>query len=578
MNAQSSVSEVVAELHLRDLTRGGEDISLNDPDAQYIQRLTIHNGEVLDGTINLHDLKHGAYMAHLAFYDPQTKEILGVARERFTVMDDLRNKPAPIDFVAGTHGSIMTFADLYEFSMRGSWSADAFYQTSDIVGLRAQRLLPALGAYMPQNGTYSLNLVKGAIEAAHNNHCTTVLGIDPFRIKAQGSAAPTGHPGDWVYQDGRDLTSHLGGHTYDLYALPTDQMQTLYDKIATTFGNKLIALENVNELNMYYAPDKMALAVDDLFKPVYQTVKNRAPNLPILVDFTMDFYGANFTTSFMDANGTDYTDGFTYHPYGRTFVYYKNRNSNEQIGISFMKRMAKYRDKYRNKKALVNGMTEIHGIASKSAVGWDVMQRLLLDWSEGAKFSAGLLPGGLYFLETGNAADWADTYTKAPGVPLVAVNAMNSLLGGYRLLKRVDWDHDRFSSNGFGGNSHGVLIVIFKKPNEEAYTVAFAQGDFPDKRAVINTALPADATFYDQWGEPVTPALPLKLSNEILYMKTNDPSVVNLFNDYSTIVSWSSEPNGYDYDPELDDFQTEPSDEWFKTLLQTGIPPRTKRQ
>ena len=105
-----------------------------------------------------------------------------------------------------------------------------------------------------------------------------------------------------------------------------------------------------------------------------------------------------------------------------------------------------------------------------------------------------------------------------------------------------------------------------------------AQGDFPDKRAVLNASLPADATFYDQWGEPVTPTLPLKLSNEILYMKTADPSVVDLFDDYSTTVSWHNEPNGYDYDPELDDFQTEPSDAWFKTLLRTGIPPRTKRQ
>ena len=578
MDAADNVKKVVAELHLRDLSRGGKDVSLSDANAKYTKKLTPKSGEVLDEYINLHHLKHGAYMAHLAFYDPDTKEILGVATERFTVMDDLRNKPAPVDFVVGTHGSILTFADLYEFSMRGSWSADEYYKTCNIVGLRAQRLLPALGAYMPQNGVYDLNLVKGAIDAAHDNNCTTVLGIDPFRIKAKGSSAPSGHPGDWVFTDGRDLTDHLGGNTYDFFALPTDQMQTLYDKIATEFGDKLIALENVNELNMYYAPDKMNYAVDDLFKPVYDVVKNKAPNLPILVDFTMDFYGANFTTSFMDAGGVDYTDGFTYHPYGRTFVYYKNKNGNDQIGISFIKRMEAYKDKYEDKKKLVTGMSEIHGIASKSAVGWDVMQRVLLDWSEGAKFSAGLLPGGLYFLETGNAADWADTYTKAPGVALVAVNAMNSILGGYKLLKRVDWNDDEFSNNGFGGNSHGVLIIIFKKPNEADYTVAFAQGDFAHKRALINVDFPDDAKFYDQWGEKISPAQPLKLSNEIVYMKTKDPLVVDLFNDYGSAVSWSDEPNGYDYELELDDFQTEPSDAWFKTLLKTGIPPRTKRK
>ena len=123
-----------------------------------------------------------------------------------------------------------------------------------------------------------------------------------------------------------------------------------------------------------------------------------------------------------------------------------------------------------------------------------------------------------------------------------------------------------------------MLIVIFKKPNEADYTVAFAQGDFPDKRAIINVNLPDDAEFYDQWGEKFKPALPLKLSDEVIYMKTKDPSVVDLFNDYKSAISWSQEPNGYDYDPELDDFQTEPSDAWFKTLLKTGIPPRTKRK
>ncbi len=575
MDASIDVESVVAELHLRDITRGGEDLSKTDAQAQYIEAFAPANGDVIDGRINLGRLKRGAYMAHLAFYDPDTKEILGVARERFTVMEDLRDKPVPMDFVVGTHGGLLTYADLYEFSMRGSWSADAFYKTSYIVGLRAQRLLPDLGALMPRNGVYSLNLVRGAIEEAHKNGCTTILNIDPFKIKLKGGATPSGKPGDWVFQAGRDLTDHLGPNSpYNFYALPVTQMTALYGKVASELGDKLIALEHVNELNMYYAPERMNDAVDDLFKPVYGIVKKNAPNLPVLVDFTMDFYGVNFTTSFMDAGGVDYTDGFTYHPYGRTFAYYRNKNGNEQIGISYMKRMEDYRDRYKNTRQLVIGMSEIHGIASKSAVGWDVMQRVLLDWSAGSRFSAGLLPGGLYFLETGNSAAWADTYTKAPGVALVAVNAMNGILGGYELLKRVDWDGDEYK-NGYG-NNHGVLIVIFKKPNESLYTVAMLQGDFPDKRAILNVPLPGDAVFFDQWGEQIDPPDPFKLSNEVIYMRTADPSVEGLFDD-ERIIDWSHEPNGYDYDPELDDFQKDPSDEWFKTLLRTGIPPRTKR-
>ena len=225
-------------------------------------------------------------------------------------------------------------------------------------------------------------------------------------------------------------------------------------------------------------------------------------------------------------------------------------------------------------------MTESHGIATKSGVGWDVMQRALLDWSAGAKFSAGILAGGLYFLEAGDANDWDKTYTKAPGIALVALNGMHDVLGGYKLVRRVDWGEKyNWNSEKAERNNYGILIVLFQKPESSEYAVALCQGDFHHKRALLNVTLPEDTQAFDQWGEPIaTPTAPIKLANEILYLKTSDPSILHLFDDNSTI-SWSDEPNGYDYkEQSVDSFSPYPSDAWFKELLRTGIRPRVRRE
>ena len=577
MDADESVTNVIAELHLRDISRGGEDLSLSQPNAQYVESLTVTNGEVIGRTINLHRLKHGAYMAHLAFYDPATKEILGVATECFTVMADLSKCPPPVDFVVGTHGGLLTFGRKYEFSARGSWSADDFYKTCYLVGLRAQRLLVGVTTLMPYDWRYTFNLIKGAIEAAHRNGCTSILCFNPFRQIEHGATTPHGNSGDWIYEQGHNLYYEFQNSRYDLYALPVDKMKRLYDKVACAFGDKLIALENVNELNLFCTSAQMSNAVNELFVPIYDVVKKHAPDLPVLANFTMDFWGANYTTSFMDAGGVNYSDGFTYHPYAKTYIYYREPHPNYTnglvtTGIKFTKKMQRYVDRYKDQKHLITGMTEIHGPASKCGIGWDVMQRVLLDWAEGAIFSAGILPGGLYFIEAGNAADWTESYTKAPGMALVAVNAMHAILGGYKFLKRVDWENgDNITDN------HCVFIAVFKKPNQDSYAVAFAQGDFGDKSALVEAPLPSDAVFYDQWGEEIMPEMPLKLSTEITYMKTDDASVVDLFNVYTNAISWTNEPTGYEYEYPLVSFVNQPSDSWFKTVNRTGIPPRTKR-
>lgn len=577
MRSEGNLGEVAAELHLRDLTRGGVDISSENGSARYVKKFTLRADEPIEDQIDLGHLKHGAYMAHIAIYDPKTKKLLGVARNRFTVMEDLRKVAPPIDFVVGTHGGLLTFGGFYEYSMRGSWDPDEFYETAYLTGLRVQRILMDPSYFVPKNGEYDLRLIRPAINKAHEHNCTTVFCIECFKTKKSDEEKPDrDKPGNWIYYDGVDITDHVyagdNNPEKSVYRLPTDVMQELYRRVAREFGGKMLALENVNELNMFYRPQGMRqYAVADIFEPIYDIVKDEAPNLPIVADFTMDFYGGNFTTNFMDGNGTQYSDGFTYHPYGKTYVYYKStKNGNIQKGISFIKRNEGYRDRYKNKHNLIMGMSEIHGVATRAGVGWDVMQRVLLDWSGGARFSTGILPGGLYFLEAGNANDWHKTYTKAPGIPLVALNAMHSILGGYKLVRRIDWDDP---------NNYGILIVLFQKPDTSEYVVTLCQGDFHHKKALLNVNLPDDTQAFDQWGEPIAvPTSPIKLSNEILYLKTNSPSIIHLFDDKS-IIGWSNESNGYDYKEQaVDAFLPQPSDAWFKELLRTGIRPRIKRE
>ena len=566
----SNLTNIVAELHLRDLTRDGNDTTVY---MEYFDK----NINIIDRLINLKHLKHGAYMAHLAFYKKDTKEIVGVAVERFTVMDNLENVPDLVDFVVGSHGSILTFGDNYFFSLRGSWDLDTFYKNSYQIGLRAQRLLIDVGKLIPNRGDYNSSFVRPAINYAAKHHCSTIFGMNPFKTKKLDADKPSGHPGDWIYDEGIDITDRL--HTdknepyENLYKMPDEDMRDFYNQFVNEFKGKLFAIENVNELNLFYRSDSIGNAVEDLYKPIYNTIKYIEPNLPILFNITMDFYGGEFTAHFLEHNGTKYTDGFTYHPYSRTFIYYKTKDSGvEMPGIKFIKRNEKYRDTYStDEKKLIMGMTEIHEIGTKSAVGWDIMQRVMLDWSGKSKFSSGIVWGGLYFLEYGNNQVWNEVYSRAPGVASVALNAMYSLLGGYKIVKRVDWSDP---------NNYGILINIFKKPNEDLYAVALAQGDFPNKRAVLNVTLPLDAKLYDQWGEEITRKEydSLKLSNEILYIKTADSSILNLFDD-ENIISWSDEPNGYDYlFPYLEKFDKDGDSKWWMELLNSGIRPRVKRE
>jgi hypothetical protein len=173
-----------------------------------------------------------------------------------------------------------------------------------------------------------------------------------------------------------------------------------------------------------------------------------------------------------------------------------------------------------------------------------------------------MLSGGMYFLETRTAGEYVDKSTTAPGIGSVALNAMYDVLGGYKLLKRVEHDD-------------GVLSVMFKNDSDNSYALALAQGDYKQKRAIFAISLPTDTKFYDQWGEEISAPNEIKLSNEILYIKSSSSDLVSAVE--NATVSWVNEPNGYDYTPSVQQFSPGPSDEWYANLLKTGIRTRTKR-
>ena len=557
IDSDNDKQNLALEVHVRDLTRDGEESLV------FVDDLELEKGGVYSKTINLKHFTRGAYMAHLAIYDKATHTILTTAKERFSVMADLQNKPAPVGFLAGMHGGFHAFTHSREFSYRGAWDVDEYYKNAYTIGLRAQRIFAGASELEPQKDNYDLSILQPTINYAAKHGCTTVLTIDPFRNIPKDSEKPTGHDGDWIFQDGVDVSARANSSLYDIFTLPAEHMAVLFGKIGEEFGDKLIALENTNELNMYYHPDNMKEAVEDLFKPMYSSFKKYAPNVPVMVDFTMDFYGVNYTDRFFQNGGGEYADGFTYHPYGRAWVY-RHDGYGDHYGIDFIKRNETFRtNNSTESKKLVMGMSELHAEGVYSAVGFDIMQRTLLDWSGGALFSSGMLSAGMYFLETRTAGEWNNKSTTAPGVGAVALNAMYDILAGYKLLKRVD-------------NDHGVLSVVFENETTNMFALALAQGDFVDKRAVLEANIPEDAIFYDQWGKKIEKKGELKLSNEILYIVSKE-NLLNVVEDAT--IRWSDEPNGYDYDKyqPLPQFSPAPNDAWYARLLKTGIRPREKR-
>jgi hypothetical protein len=548
-------TQAVLELHLRDLTRGGT------ATIPWTRQTTIPD-QPAGGSIDLGTLPPGAYMALLGVRNPGDDTILAVAREKFTVMSPLVGIDPPIGFSTGMHGGVRGFSGQTDFCARGAWSLDEYYQTAWRIGLRTQRLVAEIFQLMPQPGTTDLSTLKPYIDTAVNHGCNTVLCADTFRYKNQGSTAPSGHDGDWVFVQGTKAPDDVDSPAYDFYIIPPDAIASLYGALGSEFDGKLAALEIINELNMYIKHDHMSWIVDNLYRPAYQAFKPNAPTTPVVVNFTMDFYlTPGYTQGFFSSDGAEGTDGFSYHPYARRILVENLNNGTTGYGFDYMDRNNTFKTEAEatTTKTIHMGMSEIHAIGTYFTPGWDLMQRTLIDWSGGADWSAGVLSDGLYFLEAREMSAWVNRGPRAPGTGAVALNAMHAILGGFRLLERINLDH-------------GILLALFENPATGETAAAMANGYYETKDATLDVAISSMAyQAYDQWGAETTVSAPLNLSREILYIKSADPDFAEAFRNATLHLSTVSPRPQYAHDP--GQFSPSPDKAWYAELLRTGLPP-----
>jgi hypothetical protein len=210
-------------------------------------------------------------------------------------------------------------------------------------------------------------------------------------------------------------------------------------------------------------------------------------------------------------------------------------------------------------KTINMGMSEIHAIGTFITPGWDLMQRILVDWVGGADWSAGVLYDGLCFLEARGMSAWRNRGPRAPGIGAVALNAMYSVLGGFRCIERIDLDH-------------GVLIGLFENPTTGEKAVALANGYYNTLEATLDVDF-AGMTLkvYDQWGAPCRIATPILLSREIIYIKSSEPGFADAFRNATLHFSTAPPRPIYQHNPAQ--FSPGPDSTWYQELLRTGLPP-----
>jgi hypothetical protein len=210
-------------------------------------------------------------------------------------------------------------------------------------------------------------------------------------------------------------------------------------------------------------------------------------------------------------------------------------------------------------KNIVMGMSEIHAIGTYYTPGWDLMQRILIDWVGGADWSAGVLSDGLYFLEARGMSAWSSRGPRAPGVGAVALNAMYAVLGGFQRLERINLDH-------------GILIALFENTTTGEHAVALANGYYNTKDATLDVNLSGiNFQAYDQWGAVTNITTPIMLSREVLYIKSDSAAFADAFRNSTLSLTNAPARKTYVHDPGT--FSPSPDKPWFSELLRTGLPP-----
>ncbi len=551
-------------LTVRDLTR--------QLPAQTLWKNTLELGtDIQQGDIPLGAMKRGAYVADVEVRDANTGTLLGAGRERFTVMTDLKQVSAPVDFNVGYHGGIeWPGSGDVSFNWRGHWSLDEFYSTNYQTGFRVQRDIFDWEKIEPLPGEYRWGPLDVRTSAAARNGCTTIICVPhkPLNMKreqyAKLMAGTDEGEGKWLYRTGTDISpysvrSNPMGSSRDpqqrniLLAPDPGVLSDFMAEVADRYGDKIEAIEFLNEPNLYINPEGL---IEYYFEPAYEMMKLVAPELPIFMNQTADFSadGNGYTGQFLRLGGAAYCDGVSYHPYGSSLL--------EQGGLAAAKNLETLLEQYSTpEKKLQLGMSEIHGLGGHSNMTFvrtAAVQRALLDWAIGARWSAGIVLSRNNFYEGSSPRNWFLRGPFVPGVGAAYMNGMFAALGGYRLLQRIELDDN-------------VLVLCFEREadtsDDKQYAVAIVAAKIPLRRAELESAL-ADVDFqaYDAFAEPMDLETPdkIQLGADALYLKSDDPALFEALKQGR--ITW-----GQDITGEIEVLSGQEA-EWV--IFRTGLPPK----
>jgi len=517
------------------------------------------------GKLDLGSLKRGAYLAEVRATDALTGDVLGIARERFTVMTDLRKIPAPENFDVGYHGGI-EFGSEMGFNWRGYWSLDEFFATNFLTGFRVQRDIWDWDKVQPLPDKFAWGEIDRRVEAASRNGCTSIVCIphSPLYLARDKYREILDQPemdkGRWIYKSAKDISefsvrSAVMGGSKDpserkvLLAPDQEALTKLMTSVAERYKDKIAAIEFINEANLFITAKGL---IEFYFKPAYGEIKKVAPDLPVLMNQTMDYSadGNGYNGQFLSQGGFDYSDGIMHHPYGASLL--------QDNGLVLAKTLERLAQKYsRPDKPMVLGMSEIHGIGDYEFLRGEAVQRALIDWSIGCRWSAGVLLPYHNFYEGTGPRKWLLRGPFAPGLGAVQMNALYSTLGGFRFNERIELDDL-------------VLIGAFERSKEKGplprYAVAVTAAHFPATTATLEVDLEGiDVKAFDPFGEPMQllSRKQIVLSPDTIYLQSSDPALLDRLK--AGRISWSQTL--------IDDVEEVKGPAAYNSVYTTGMPP-----
>jgi hypothetical protein len=289
---------------------------------------------------------------------------------------------------------------------------------------------------------------------------------------------------------------------------PADELAEMCRDVGRRYGDQVALIEFKNEVNGICAPETFIERITSIAYPV---LKKEVGDVPVVINTTVDFGldGSSYVGDYYAAGGLQYCDGFTFHPYGGEYI---SEGALPKADI-YQSRLTP--PGLEPGRTLVAGQSECLHISHRwSQAGWEVAQRALIDWSSGFRWSTGGGVGEAYHTTAGQPSNWALRGPfLAPNTGALAINAMHGVLAGARQRGRVDVGPD-------------VMIALFDQG--DGCAAAVAATDAYASWALIDVDLRGlDVTAYDQWGAPV--ALPdvLLVDREVLYLRCDDPAMLD---------------------------------------------------